>query len=413
MNQSNVGPVEGKRRYLILDILRGFALAGICLANFPEFSLYSFLDGEAASTMPTALADRVMQYFLYIFVDGKFYTIFSLLFGIGFSIILANNSARGANGVKVFYRRMTVLLIIGLAHLLLLWSGDILMLYALAGMALPLFIRAKDKTLIVWALILLMLPVAIDFIGAVVSFGVSDKLVEWQWMLCSRYGITEENFAYWLRDAETYGDVSQFLRMGAVERMWEFVESSRYFKVGGLFLIGFLIGRHKIYARLSELTLLLKKLCLTGFCAGLPLSAIYAWSAMEGKPMGAGVHSLLYFISVYITSLGYITGICLLFQSSQEGKVWRLLSYPGRMALSCYIGQSVAGILIFYGIGFGLGADMGLIYVGMIALAVYIIEIAICALWLSCFRFGPLEWIWRCLTYGRLFSIFRGKDKKE
>lgn len=157
-------PVEVKQRHVILDALRGFALLGICMANYPEFSLYSFLESAPKSMFPTAGIDTVMQWILYILIDGKFYTIFSLLFGIGFSIILENNRKRGANGILIFYRRMFFLLLIGFAHLILIWSGDILMLYAAVGMTLPLFLRCKDKTLLLWALIFLAVPVIIDYV---------------------------------------------------------------------------------------------------------------------------------------------------------------------------------------------------------------------------------------------------------
>lgn len=405
-------PVEGRKRHVILDALRGFALLGICLANYPEFSLYSFLDNGTASALPTADVDNIVQYLLYIFIDGKFYTIFSLLFGIGFSIILTNNKERGANGIRIFYRRMFFLLLIGLGHLMFLWSGDILMLYALGGMILPVFIGCKDRTLFIWAIVFLCLPVIVDFIGELVAFSLSSKLLDWQWVLCERYGITEANFAYWLRDADTYGKMLDFLKMGAVERTWEFVESSRYFKVLGLFIIGFYIGRHRLYARISELKNSLKKLCVAGLGVGLPLSGVYAWSAMTGKPFGSAAHSFLYFISVYISSFGYIAAICLLYESNRQGRIWRVLSFPGRMALTNYIGQSIVGIFIFYGIGFGLGATMGLIYADAIAVGVFILEIAISCFWLRYFRFGPLEWIWRCLTYWRFFKITK-KPSRE
>ena len=136
-------PVRQKERFAILDILRGLALVGIAVANFPEFALYTFLKPEAAAAMPTASVDSVVRFLQYVFVDGKFYTIFSLLFGIGFSIIMANAERRGASGFRIFYRRMAVLLAIGFLHLMFIWSGDILMLYALMGMLLPLFRRAS------------------------------------------------------------------------------------------------------------------------------------------------------------------------------------------------------------------------------------------------------------------------------
>ena len=403
-------PVEAKQRHVILDALRGFALLGIVLANYPEFSLYSFLQEFPRQLFPTAALDLIMQWGFYIFIDGKFYTIFSLLFGIGFSIILENNRRRGANGTVIFYRRMFFLFLIGMAHLLLIWSGDILMLYALVGMTLPLFRNLKDRSLFTWALSFLSVPVVIDYVCQFTGVYLSSKLVEWQWLLCDRFGITEENFAYWLHDATNYRDMSKFLLMGAVERMQEFVDGNRYFKVLGLFLIGFMIGRNRLFARLEDFKAQLKRFCYWGLGLGLPLSAIYAWSAMNGKPFGFGTHSLFYFVSVYLTSFGYMAAFCLLYLKRREASFWKIMALPGRMALTNYIGQSVIGVFIFYGIGLGLGAYLGLVYGELIALAVFLFEIIFSAVWLSLFRFGPLEWIWRCLTYLKLFPILSRKN---
>ena len=101
--------------------------------------------------MSTAVQDNITRWLLYIFVDGKFYTLFSLLFGIGFSIIIRNAERKKADGFRIFYRRMVLLFIIGFMHLMFIWSGDILMLYALLGMLLPLFRRMSDKGLLRWA----------------------------------------------------------------------------------------------------------------------------------------------------------------------------------------------------------------------------------------------------------------------
>lgn len=155
-------PVKPSERHVILDILRGLSLLGIALANFPEFGLYTFLDTGTTEAMPTATADHAVRFLQYLFIDGKFYTLFSLLFGIGFSIIIANAATRGADGFLIFYRRMSVLLLIGFVHLMFLWSGDILMLYALLGMLLPLFQHAADRTLLAWSAVFLLLPVAMD-----------------------------------------------------------------------------------------------------------------------------------------------------------------------------------------------------------------------------------------------------------
>lgn len=406
MSQSkDVAPISASQRHVILDVLRGFALLGICMANFPEFSLYSFLSEDAAEAMRTYFADHITHYLLYIFVDGKFYTIFSLLFGIGFSIIIENISKRGASWRLIFYRRMLFLFLIGLIHLLFIWSGDILMLYALVGMLLPFFTRFSDRALLRLSLFFLALPVIIDSLCQIFSLHPSAAIVGWQWKYCDEFGITHDNFAYWLKDSSTYADTFKFLIQGAIVRLQEFVDGNRYFKVLGLFLIGFWIGRNKFYVDLKTRKRPLKRIALIGWTAGLPLSLIYAWSAMTSHPFGAGIHSFIYFISVYLLSFGYIATVCLLFLRSNKHTIWRLFAAPGRMALTNYIGQSCMGMFIFYGIGLGLGASFGLTYVELIVAGAYVLEISFSFAWLHLFRFGPLEWIWRCLTYGKLFRI--------
>ena len=108
-----MGPVSTQERSVILDALRGLALFGICLANFPEFSLYTFQSPEVVSAMPTAGIDRVVRFLQYVFIDGKFYSLFSLLFGIGFSIMMSHSMEKGRDGIAVFYRRMGLLALIG------------------------------------------------------------------------------------------------------------------------------------------------------------------------------------------------------------------------------------------------------------------------------------------------------------
>jgi uncharacterized protein len=330
-----------KKRYVILDALRGFAILGIILANFPEFSLWTFSDPSGWTA--TDKVTRAVQTFL---VDGKFYTLFSLLFGMGFSIQLANAEGK----LRTFYRRMSVLLVIGLLHLMLLWSGDILMLYAVCGMILPLFRKLPTRKILYAAAGFLTLPVLCD---ALIGTRLADPLEAEQWRICGLYGITEANFGSWLADARSYREVLQFLHQGAVERMWEFVSSHRYFKVMGLFL----------------------------------------W--------GRTAHAVSYLLSVYPMGFAYAAGFCLLFDRQPQGAGWKLLSYPGRMACTNYLGQSVFGILLFYGIGLGLGGRVGLLGTEAIALAVYAFQICFSLLWLSRFKYGPVEWVWRMLTYGK------------
>lgn len=396
MNNERMAPVKTSERYVILDALRGFAILGICAANYPEFSLYTFQSKEITDAMPTADIDRVLRFILYFLVDGKFYTLFSLLFGIGFSIIISNAARKGVNGFRIFYRRMALLTLIGFLHLMFIWSGDILMLYALLGMCLPLLRTAA---------FFLLLPIAVDAVTQVLGVSLSAPAVREQWRYCDRYGITEENFGYWLRDATSYGDMFKFLIQGAWVRVQEFVDGNRYFKVFGLFVLGFYIGRNRMYADLAARKPLLRHVTTIGLAAGLPLSLLYAWSCMNGHPLGNAVHTAIYTVSVYPLGLAYMCGMCLMYLRHNDLAVWRRLAYPGRMALTNYIGQSVIGALLFYGIGLGLGASFGLVQTELVVAGVYLFQTAFSRVWLRFFRFGPLEWIWRMLTYGRWFDI--------
>lgn len=403
--EQNISPSPVKKRYAVLDALRGFALLGICLANFPEFSLWTFLSGEAQQAMPSAGTDDTVRWLQYIFVDGKFYTLFSILFGIGFSIILNNAAQKGADGLRIFYRRMSILLGIGFLHLMLLWSGDILMLYAAMGLLLPCFRKLSDRSLLRWAALFLAFPVLSDFICGLAGVTLSMPFTRAQWHFCGLYGITEDNFAVWLKEADNYGDVLRFLVQGAFERMYEFVDSHRYFKVLGLFLIGFCAGRKGIYKDPEKYRPLLRKVLAYGAAAGLPLSLVYAWDAMHGQPFGRAAHSLIYMLSVYPAGLAYAAAFCLLFLRSSGSSVWKWLAAPGRMACSNYIGQSLIGIFVFYGIGLGYGTGVGLAGTELIAAGTYLFQMIFSMFWMKRFAFGPVEWIWRSLTYGRVLPL--------
>lgn len=405
MNTNHITPVQSSERHIILDALRGLALLGICLANFPEFSLYTFQSSERITSMSTVGIDRTVRFLQYLFIDGKFYTLFSLLFGIGFSIIISNASRKGTDGFRIFYRRMTVLAFIGFLHLFFLWSGDILLLYALLGMLLPLFRNVSNKRLLSIATFLLLIPIIVDALTEVSGVSLSAPAVRAQWHFCNLYGITEDNFGIWLRDAKDYSQVFQFLIQGALVRIQEFVDGNRYFKVMGLFLLGFYIGRNRLYTNLEINKTLLRRTAIYGFLIGLPLSVLYAWSGVNGQPLGLAVHSAIYTVSVYPLGVAYMAAFSLCFLYRKELRIWHILAAPGRMALTNYIGQSVIGMLLFYGIGLGLGAGVGLVETELIAFGAFLFQTVFSICWLSAFRFGPLEWSWRILIYEKWLSL--------
>lgn len=405
-----MSPVNPRERSVILDALRGLALFGICLANFPEFSLYTFQSPEVVSAMPTAGIDRVVRFLQYVFIDGKFYSLFSLLFGIGFSIIMSHSMEKGRDGTAVFYRRMGILALIGLLHLMLLWSGDILLLYALTGLLLPLFRKVPDRKLFATAAVLVFCPVLMDILKVLpgVRLDLAASVEGAVQYFNGRSGITEGNFSRWLVDGEHYSDVLKFTLSGAFIRIQELLESNRVFKVLALFLLGLYVGRKGMYSNLKAHRGLMKKVCLYGFLAGLPLSFLYAAHALHLLGGGPVAGAFLYAVSVIPLSLAYAAGFCLWSTRRREAPLLRMLAAPGRMALTNYIGQSVLGMVLFYGIGFRLGTQMGLVQVELVAAGVFLFQILFSHVWLKFCLFGPLEWGWRMLTYGAWLPLFRG-----
>ena len=406
MMMNKAGPVKTSERHVILDVLRGIALLGICLANYPEFSLYTFQAREVVEAMPTANIDYIWRYFHYIFIDGKFYSLFSLLFGIGFSIILSNNAQKNQHGLAFFYRRMFVLIIIGLLHLLLLWAGDILLLYALVGLMLPLFKNTPNKKLLILSSVLILFPIAMDTFKVLTDHRFSlmipvEKALQY---FNAKNGINGDNFSLWLLEGKTYSDVLKFNLSGSFIRCQEFIEDNRVFKVLGLFLLGWYIGRNRLYAQLNEHTAILKKIRNFGFLVGLPGSCFFAWNAVNQHPLGLIASSTLYALTVLPMSFAYISTISLWYTKHQDMKIFKIMAAPGRMALTSYIGQSATGMIIFYGTGFQL-ALMGLVHVELIAAGVFMFQILCSNIWLHYFRFGPLEWIWRMFTYGKWLKM--------
>lgn len=406
-------PSLQQERSRILDILRGIALLGIILANYPVVSLWVFQGPAVWETMPTAAVDHAIGFFHFTFLDGKFYTLFSLLFGIGFSIILLRAQQKNISGLAVFYRRLFILLLIGLFHSLFIWIGDILLLYALTGMLLPLFRNVSDRNLLIISAALILSPILIDTLRVISNndINISAPLGRIHAEMEGRMGISDANFATWIVDHKTYRELLKFNCSEFFMRWQMLLSSNRPFKVLGIFILGLYVGRKLIYARLEENKILLKKIRLWGFIIGIPISVVYTFCELTGPHLpnpGALLNTVSYALSVVPLSLAYTSTICLWYLKNSNSRFLNLFAAPGRMALTNYLLQSVIGIGIFYGIGLGLGAKTGLAYVLLIAIAVYIVQIIYSHFWLKYFNYGPCEWIWRMLTYGKVLKLKKG-----
>ena len=410
----STSPLQTNERATILDALRGFALLGICMANAGYFSLYIFKDPLAMAAMSTATIDRWLGWFHFAFIDGKFYSLFSLLFGIGFSIIFLRNKNEGRNGLAVFYRRMFILLIFGISHSLLIWDGDILFFYAVVGMLLPLFRNSSNKTLLILAVVLLGSPLLFDMLKVVSNgkWNISKPFLQQALALDKEAGIDNKNVSTWLITHTSYSDLLAWLQSGTWWSWQLRMDSKRIPKVLAMFLLGLYVERNNIFRQLEQYKPLLKRVQVVGFALGVPAGIAHAFFEFDHKslPSAMGLwDTASYSLNVVPLSLAYTSTFALWYNDRKMKKLFDVFKPAGRMALTNYIMQSIICVLLYHGIGFGLGSKVGPAVFIPLAVVIFIIQIMYSYIWFRYFNYGPLEWIWRMLTYGKYLPMIKQK----
>jgi uncharacterized protein len=404
-------PVNLSERSDILDVLRGFALIGVLLDNLFGFTGWGNLLQPTREAMPTWPADGILGLLEIAFVHGKFYSLFSILFGIGFSIILIRNEQKGINPFRIFYRRLFILAIFGFLHCYFLWEGDILLLYALIGCLLPLFRRCKDNTLLIWAACLIFSPLLIDVLKVLFHFKTGSFLEAIAMRIDSRTGLpADDGWRTYLYGDAGWREWRNWQASGIYYRYAYIIESNRIPKVLGLFLLGFYAGRKMIYADLEKYKTFFKRLLKWGLIIGIPFSLAMAWFEIDEKavPKTAGLlDTASYAFGVVPLALAYASALCLWWNRKKAKTKWKWLAPMGRMALTNYLMQTVAGIVIYYGVGFGLGGDIGPAIFIPIGLSFYAFQVIYSNIWFRYFLYGPMEWIWRQLTYGRRLPFIK------
>ena len=392
MRTAPLGPVPGTQRLDLLDALRGFALAGVLLANLDAFSLYAFLPREAALALPTAPIDRWLDPFYGMLVAGKFITLFSIMFGIGFALQMLR---MGEGGRWRYARRLAVLWLLGMAHAAL-WWGDILRWYALLGLVLlPLaWLRARPRTLAILGVAMVTVPHA--------------PLSSWWpggWPLATQ----DQAFAHALA-AFSGHDALAWLRGNAWFASWW---TQSHWGVGvaiaGRMLIGAAIGYSGVLADPASHARFWNRL-LPALPLGLVLvfaieTVDYGWVALPAAwPAGEAGRMLLRAASqdaALVLGLGYMALFVRLFGVPAWRRWLQPLAPVGRMALSNYLTHTLVGIALFYGVALGIGPRGGTVAIWLTWLALFGAQVAASGWWLARFRFGPMEWLWRSLTYGR------------
>ncbi|HEX8737168.1 MAG TPA: DUF418 domain-containing protein [Pyrinomonadaceae bacterium] len=405
MSENQITPISSHERIDIVDVLRGLAVAGILIGNMQWFSGYGMMPEALAAQ--GALADRITHFLVHFFVEGKFYSIFSFLFGFGFALQIGRAQERGDRKASLFKRRLFWLLVIGLMHAFLLWAGDILTVYALMGFVLVLFRRKTDDALLKWALALMIVPI-LTYILFYILFAV---FVTPEALAQFHAGQTEfwNQMVRMVREGSYLQIITGYNRQYIVGRYIGLIFDMRLPKILAMFLLGFYAYRRGFFQNLSAHQSFIRRVLVYGLVLGLVGNI--AFTALAGKeavfpPTAAGIAGVItYAFGVPALALGYIALVATLWQKAAWRAPLAFLAPVGRMALTNYLMQTVICIFIFYGFGFGQYGNVGAGAATLIALGIFLFQILFSSLWLKYFQYGPMEWIWRQLTYRQRLDL--------
>ena len=397
------------QRLLHLDVLRGFALFGILLVNFEWF--VRPLQGIVLGAQPDlAGASLVVDWLIKALAEGKFYALFSMLFGAGFALMAERASKKDKPFWGVYLRRLVLLLLFGLAHMLLVWAGDILAVYSLCAFVMVLLFRnTPARRLWKWALAFFILPVLLMWLG---------------WLAISATQFDPEIHGSIIADMEADTDrlretVAQAQRIHD-EGSWRdnvgqrlndaaFIFGNFIFWVPpilGFFLLGRWLVASEYLTRPNEHQLFFRRWRSRGLLLGLPLSVAgtaMMYQAVQTLPtLELALGMTLFLAGSVLLALAYLSMITL------AARHLRFLAPAGQMALTNYLTQSLFWTWTMYGHGLGLGVVLPRWSHLLLALAFFAIQVAFSHWWMARFRFGPAEWLWRSLTYLQVQPFIRG-----
>lgn len=401
-------PVDDSERIVPMDILRGVALLGILLMNIQSFSMIG-----AAYVNPTAYGDLHganwwVWLLCHVLADQKFMTIFSMLFGAGILLMTQNVEARGLRSTRLHYRRMGWLILFGLLHGFLLWDGDILYDYGVGGLIVyPLRKLAPWKQLLAAGLLLA--------IGSGISIA-SYYTMPW-WPAAQRQEIRQ---AIWQPTAERESrEIAAYrgnFRSALHERAhgeWENITQAFFFwavwRVTGLMLAGMAMFKLGVFSA-KKSPAVYTGMIVAAVLIGIPL----VWYGVQREIKAAWSFGYSFFVAAQynyfasiLVSFGWIGLVMLACKSRRCLAHMARLAAVGRMAFSNYILHTLICTTIFYGYGLGQFGKLARTTQIEIVVVIWILQLVVSPLWLEKFHYGPLEWLWRSLTYGKRQPFLR------
>jgi len=390
---TNQQPIQQEDRTVIVDILRGFALFGVLQGNLSGM-LTNNVPEKIMAAHATAF-DHLLLVVHNILIENKFMTLFSILFGYGFGVIMERLEKKNINSTAFFLRRMFWLFLFGCLNLML-WNGDILHLYAVTGVLLLLFKKLTNRS-VLWCSIffLFFLPTIIRlyqhfFLKYTLN---GDSLV------ANYY----QNYKWGsLRDVAMVNYRSYFPQW-----IYTWVEWRDISEILGRFLLGYYILRRQLLVKLDENSSRIKK--LWKWTLGIILPYICVLVLAERKWLSIPTYLLFPILRIGImsTALFYATTIIRLYMKARMTNLMQTFRDLGRMTLTNYLMQTIVYVIIFYNAGFGLLGDFSFGIIWLTTFLIYFLQGWLSQWWLSKFYYGPVEWIWRQLTYRRRFKLIK------
>jgi len=396
-----------------IDALRGFALAGVVLVHMVE----QYIAGPAPEGFMegiNSLPDQIVQGFLQIFFAGKFFALFSILFGLSFSIQMKSADDKGINFAGRFLWRATLLFVIGYIHQLF-YRGDILTIYAVLAPFLIPFYKISNKWLLITAgFIFLGIPRFISFL----IFG-GESVTGVHSMMDSNHELVKQYI-----DTIQNGSILEVFKANAFYGMLTKIDFQvsflgRFYYTFGYFLIGLWMGRIGLFRDLASYAKPIKNVMLWSI-VGFLVSIVIMVTTFALAPQPVDNTSLPFvlgmnfydWINVFMTAI-ILCGFLMLYQRTAWEKRLSFFAPYGRMALSNYFFQSVVGTFIFFGWGLGYLGQIRSLYLFMMALLIIILQTLFSKYWLKKFKYGPLEWLWRCGTYLKWQPFLRENNDKN
>jgi uncharacterized protein len=400
-------PTQHNERETFMDALRGFAILGIFIANLAHMSFYS----ESAKVISPWIVeswDSSIRFLQYLFIEGKFYSIFSLLFGWGIALQIKRGIEKGTDAIPLLKRRLFFMLLLGGIHLLI-WTGDIVFFYALLGFLILPLLKFSNKTLLIIGSALLLSPILLYAVKmyfpilnfpALFLFDLGDQVTHFFFREMSN-----DKYRALLHEGSWLDQLKSNVA-GVFYRYGYLFYISRISKVVGMFLIGYVIGRTDFYKKLMFHKKTAVRIILFGILLGLPFNYLLAKhmsSSIIGEYYNLQPSGLLltvyYALGVVPLALTYVGLLMFGFQTKLGYKMLQIVSPVGKMAFTNYIMHSLIGNFVFLGAGLDMMGKVGPFYLTLFGILVFIVQIIFSTFWLKYFQFGPIEWFWRSLTY--------------